>query len=156
MADLERSTAAAPARSSGSSSGAEGQADIQELPALFGRLSDGVMTLLDTKLSLLKVEIKEDADAYISGGTKIGIGAVIAGVGFALLNVAVAFLVAKLFTFDDPRLNYALGFLITGVLYLLIGGIVIMSVKKGLAQRNLVPSRSVEELKRDKEWIQKG
>jgi len=155
MADLERSTAAAPARSS-NSSGVEGQADIQELPALFGRLSDGVMTLLDTKLSLLKVEIKEDADAYISGGTKIGIGAVIAGVGFALLNVAIAFFVAKLFTFDDPRLNYALGFLITGVLYLLIGGIVIMSVKKGLARRNLVPSRSVEELKRDKQWIQKG
>jgi uncharacterized membrane protein YqjE len=150
MADLERTTAAAPARST------EAQTDIQELPALFGRLSDGVMTLLDTKLSLLKVEIKEDADAYINGGTKIGIGAVIAGVGFALLNVAVAFFVAKLFTFDDPRLNYALGFLITGAVYLLIGGIVIVTVKNHLARRNLVPSRSVEELKRDKEWIQKG
>ena len=150
MADLERSAATAPARSP------EEQTDIQELPALFGRLSDGVITLLDTKLSLLKVEIKEDADAYIGGATKIGIGGVIAGVGFALLNVAIAFFVAKLFTFDDPRINYALGFLITGAAYLLIVGIIIVTVKKGLARRNLVPSRSVEELKRDKEWIQKG
>jgi len=150
MANLERSTAAAPARNS------DATADIQELPTLFGQLSDGVMTLLDTKLSLLKIEIKEDADAYIRGGTTIGIGGIVAGVGFALLNVAVAFLVAKLFTFADPRLNYALGFLITGAAYLLIGGIVIVTAKNRLARRNLVPSRSVEEFKRDKEWIQKG
>lgn len=151
MADLERSTAAAPARN------ADGQADIQELPALFGRLSDGVMTLLDTKLSLLKVEIKEDADAYIAGGTKIGIGAVVAGVGFALLNVAVALFVATLLpeTWSQP-VRYATGFVITGLLYLIIGGIVIVSAKNKLAKRNLVPNRSVEELKRDKEWIQKG
>jgi uncharacterized membrane protein YqjE len=151
MADLERSTAAAPARN------ADGQADIQELPALFGRLSDGVMTLLDTKLSLLKVEIKEDADAYIAGGTKIGIGAVVAGVGFALLNVAIALFVATLLpeTWSQP-VRYATGFVITGLLYLIIGGIVIVSAKNKLTKRNLVPNRSVEELKRDKEWIQKG
>ena len=151
MTDLERSSATAPARSS------EGQSDIQELPALFGRLSDGVMTLLDTKLSLLKVEIKEDADAYISGGTKIGIGAVIAGVGFALVNVAVALFVATLLpeTWEQP-VRYATGFVITGLVYLIIGGAIIIAVKNGLAKRNLVPSRSVEEFKRDKEWIQKG
>ncbi len=153
MADLERSSAAAPARTSS----AEGQADIQELPALFGRLSDSVMTLLDTKLSLLKVEIKEDADAYISGGTKIGIGAVIAGVGFALVNVAIALFVATLLpeTWSQP-VRYATGFVITGLLYLIIGGIIIVTVKNALAKRNLVPSRSVQELQRDKQWIQKG
>ena len=154
MADLEKSTATAPARSS---SAVEGQPDIQELPALFGRLSDGVMTLLDTKLSLLKVEIKEDADAYIAGGVKISIGAVVAGVGFALVNVAVALFVATLLpdTWSQP-VRYATGFVITGVLYLIIGGIIIISVKNALAKRNLVPSRSVNELKRDKEWISNG
>jgi uncharacterized membrane protein YqjE len=157
MADLEKSAGVAPARSSSSNS-IEGQAaDIQELPALFGRLSDGVMTLLDTKLSLLKVEIKEDAEAYISGGAKIGIGAVIAGVGFALLNVAIALLVASLLpeAWGQP-VRYTAGFAIVGLLYLLIGGIIIITVKNALAKRQLVPSRSVNELKRDKEWIQKG
>lgn len=151
MADLERSAGVAPARV------AEGQADIQELPALFGRLSDSVMTLLDTKLSLLKVEIKEDADAYISGGTKIGIGAVVAGVGFALLNVAIALFIATLLpeTWSQP-VRYATGFIIPALLYLIIGAIVITGAKNSLAKRNLVPHRSVEELKRDKEWIQKG
>lgn len=152
MADLERSSATAPARTS-----SEGQADIQELPALFGRLSDGVMTLLDTKLSLLKVEIKEDADAYIRGGTMIGVGGVIAAVGFALLNVAIAIFVSTLLpeTWSQP-VRYATGFVITGLLYLVLGGIIIIAMKNRLTKRNLVPSRSVAELKRDKEWIQKG
>lgn len=151
MADLERSSATAPARTN------EGQADIQELPALFGRLSDGVMTLLDTKLSLLKVEIKEDADAYIRGGTMIGVGGVIAAVGFALLNVAIAIFVSTLLpeTWSQP-VRYATGFVITGLLYLVLGGIIIIAMKNRLTKRNLVPSRSVAELKRDKEWIQKG
>ena len=91
MADLEKRTAAAaPARN------AETQADIDGLPALFGRLSDGVTTLLDTKLSLLKVEIKEDVSGYISGAVKILIGGIIAAVGFAILNVAVAFFVSTI------------------------------------------------------------
>lgn len=152
MADLERSAGVAPARTS-----TDAQPDVQELPALFGRLSDGVMTLLDTKLSLLKVEIKEDADAYIRGGALIGIGGVIAAIGFALLNVAIAIFVSTLLpeTWSQP-LRYATGFVITGLLYLVIGGIIIVAMKNRLARRHLVPSRSVAELKRDKEWIQKG
>ena len=59
MASMERGAATAPARIP------EMNNDIESLPSLFGRLGDDVMKLLDTKLSLLKVEIKEDADAYV-------------------------------------------------------------------------------------------
>src|SRR5919112_203390 len=118
MADLEkRTTAAAPARD------AETQTnDIEGLPALFGRLSDGVTTLLDTKLSLLKVEIKEDVSGYISGAVKILIGGIIAAVGFAILNVAVALFAGFLLpNSPDPFVRFALGFVLTGALYLVIG-----------------------------------
>ncbi len=147
MADLEKTTGAAPARND------VALADVESLPALFGRLGDDVMTLVDTKLSLLKVEVKEDASAYMRAGVMIGLGGIIAGVGFALLNVAIAFFISKLFTFDDQRLNYALGFLITGVLYLVIGGIIIVVMKNRMAARNPVPNRSVDELRKDKQWL---
>jgi len=148
MADLERTAATAPARS------LEGQADLESLPALLGRLGDDVVTLLDTKLSLLKVEVKEDAEAYVRSGVLIAIGGVIAAVGFALLNVAVAFLVSTLFTFSEP-VNYALGFIITGAAYILIGGIVVMVMKSRLTKVDPVPHRSVEELRKDKQWLKK-
>ncbi|HVF51357.1 MAG TPA: phage holin family protein [Pyrinomonadaceae bacterium] len=145
MAELERRTTAAAA--------APTQADIEGLPALFGRLGDNVMALLDTKLSLVKVELKEDAAVYVRGGALIGVGVVLAVVGLALLNVAIAFFVSTLFSFDRPALNYALGFLITGIVYLVIGGIIVVLMKNRLAERDPVPNRSVEELKRDKQWL---
>jgi uncharacterized membrane protein YqjE len=150
MADLERSTAAAPATLSAQAG------EIEALPALFGRLGDDVMKLLDTKLSLLKVEVKEDADAYIRGGVMIGIGGVIAAVGFALLNVAVAFAVSTLLPDDwSPPARYALGFVITGLVYLIIGGVIVIVMKNRLANRNPVPNRTVDELRKDKQWLKK-
>jgi uncharacterized membrane protein YqjE len=150
MADLERSTAAAPATTSMTGG------DIEALPALVGRLGDDVMKLLDTKLSLLKVEVKEDADAYIRGGVMIGIGGVVAAIGFALLNVAVALGVAALMPEDwSQPARYAVGFVITGLVYLIIGGIIVMVMKNRLANRNPVPTRSVDELRKDKQWLKK-
>ena len=150
MADLERSTAAAPATTSTTGG------DIEALPALVGRLGDDVMKLLDTKLSLLKVEVKEDADAYIRGGVMIGIGGVVAAVGFALLNVAVALGVATLMPEDwSQPARYAVGFVVTGLVYLIIGGIIVMVMKNRLANRNPVPTRSVDELRKDKQWLKK-
>jgi uncharacterized membrane protein YqjE len=150
MADLEKRTAAVPAKN------AETQADIEGLPALFGRLSDGVTTLLDTKLSLLKVEIKEDVTGYLSGAVKILIGGIIAAVGFAIVNVAVAMFVGSLMPETmDPAMRYALGFVITGVVYLIIGAIFIITAKNRLAKQDMVPNRSVDELRKDKQWLKK-
>ncbi|HEY0080039.1 MAG TPA: phage holin family protein [Pyrinomonadaceae bacterium] len=145
MAELERRAAGLPAQ--------QQQSDIEGLPALFGRLGDDVMRLLDTKLSLVKVELKEDAAVYARGGAFIGVGAILAAIGFALLNVAIAFFISTLFTFDRQPLNYALGFLITGLLYLIIGGIIVVVMKNRLAARDPVPHRSVDELKKDKQWL---
>ena len=151
MADLEKRAGVAPARN------ADVQGDIESLPALFGRLGDDVVELLDTKLSLLKVEVKEDADAYIRGGVLIGIGGVIAAVGFALFNVAIAFGVSTLFAntnLSQPA-KYALGFVITGAVYLVIGAIIVVMMKNRLAKHNPVPNRSVDELRKDKQWLTK-
>jgi uncharacterized membrane protein YqjE len=147
MAELERTAASAPAQTT--------NADIEGLPALFGRLGDNVMELLDAKFSLLKQEVKEDAAVYTRGVAMIAIGAVIASVGFALVNVAIAFLISTLFnSFDISQpTRYALGFLITGVLYLVVGGILIVVMKNRLAARNPVPNRSVEEIRKDKQWL---
>ena len=47
----------------------------ESLPSLFSRLGDDVMQLFDTKMSLLKVEIKEEASEYARDGVMIGAGA---------------------------------------------------------------------------------
>lgn len=131
------------------------RSDVESLPTLFSRLGDDVMELFNSQLALFKVEIKEEASAYARNITMIAIGAVIATIGFALLNVAIAFAVSTLFAqanFSQPA-SYALGFVVTGAFYVLVGAIVVLLMKNRLANQELVPRRTVAELRKDKQWL---
>ena len=129
--------------------------DTEGLPTLFSRLGDDIMQLFNSQLALFKVEIKEEANAYARAVTMIAIGGVIATIGFALLNVAIAFAVSTLFAqanFGQPA-SYALGFVVTGGFYVLVGAVVVMLMKNRLAKQDLVPQRTVAELRKDKQWL---
>ena len=128
-----------------------------DLPAMLERLAADVTKLFDQKLALLKIEVKEEIDAYLRGAVVILAAAIVASVGFALANVALAFAVSTFFV----RMNisqsakYALGFITTGAAYLLIGGFLILATKNRLAKQGVLPRRTLNEMERDKEWIQK-
>ena len=130
--------------------------DRSDLPSLFERLAEDLAKLFDQKVTLLKIEVKEEVDTYVRGSIAILAGAVVATVGFALLNVALAFGITALLgsiNISQPA-KYGLGFVITGLIYLVLGGIVIVVAKNRLARQRLVPIRTVHELEKDKEWIQ--
>src|SRR5437773_7440637 len=94
---------------------------------------------------------------YLRGTMMILAGIVIALIGFALLNVALAFLISMIFEAAQipQALRYALGFVITAVLYLAIGGFLILKAKNRMAKQGVLPPRTVTELERDKEWLKK-
>ena len=129
--------------------------ETESLPTLVGRLGDDVMQLFDTKLSLLKVELKEEASGYARSGVMMAVGGIIAAIGFALLNVALAFGIATLLNDVDisQPARYAVGFVAAGLLYLIVGGIMVSAMKNKLAKQHLVPDRTVEELRKDKQWL---
>jgi uncharacterized membrane protein YqjE len=128
----------------------------QSLTTLFGRLTDDLTELFDAKLQLLKTELKEEMTSYAGGVSLIVGGAVIGLIGFAVLNVGIAFFVSMLFDSADlsPAVRYGLGFIITALLYLVIGAIIILVAKRRLAKQRIIPERSALELKRDKQWLQ--
>jgi uncharacterized membrane protein YqjE len=128
----------------------------QSLTTLFSRLTDDLTEFVEVRLQLLKTELKEEASSYAGGASLILGGAVIGIIGFALLNAGMAFLVSTLFNSADlsPAVRYGLGFVITALLYLIIGTIVILVAKSRLAKQRMIPKRSALELKRDKRWLQ--
>ena len=131
------------------------QSEIEHLPTLFSKLGDDVLQLFNSQLALFKVEVKEEADAVVRRAMLIGLGAIIGAIGFALLNVATAFAVSTLFVranFSQPA-SYALGFVVTGVFYLIVGGTMVAAIRSRLANQKLVPERTVDELRKDKEWL---
>jgi len=93
------------------------ESDAQDLPSLVEQLAENVTKLLDQKITLLRVELKEEIAAYLRGAIVITAGAIVAAVGFALANIALAFVVSTLFSgldWSQPA-KYALGFFITGL-----------------------------------------
>ena len=152
MAEVERRRADAPAT-------AQTGIDLENLPTLFGKLGDDVMRLVDTKLSLVKVELKEDAAFYARNGAFTAVGAMVALIGFALVNVAVAFFISNLFANDAGAAerfgptSYGLGFLIAGILYVVIGGVIVLLMKNRLAAYNPVPTATLDEIRKDKQWL---
>ena len=154
MAQVERKKTDLPAT-------VEPQTEIENLPTLFSRLGDDVMRLVDTKLSLVKVELKEDASFYARNGAYTAVGAMVALIGFALVNVAIAFFIANAFGSNTAGAvvqkfgptSYGLGFLITGVVYMVIGVVVVLVMKKRLADYNPVPTTTLAEIRKDKQWL---
>ena len=131
------------------------QKSDESLPALVTRLGDDVMQLFDVKISLLKVELKEETNKYARDGAMIAVGGIIAAIGFALVNVAVALGIATLLANTDlsQPAKYAIGFVSAGLLYLIVGGIIVSVMKNRLAKQSLVPDRTVAELRKDKQWL---
>ena len=84
---------------------------------------DDLTELFDAKLELLKKELKEEITSFASGASLIVGGAVVGVFGFAFLNVGIAFFVSMLFNSADlsPVVRDGLGFIITALLYLVIG-----------------------------------
>ncbi len=129
---------------------------VETLPSLFTRLTDQLTQLFDAKLALLRVELKEEVAVYLRGAVMMVAGSVIAVIGFALLNIAIAFLISMLFqkTGLSQPAKYALGFVITALLYLGVGVFVILKAKNQIAKQKVVP-RTTTELEKDKEWLKK-
>ena len=131
------------------------RSEIEQLPTLFSKLGDEVMQLFNSQLALFKVEMREEASSFARSAMMMAVGAVVAAIGFALLNVAVAFGVSTLFAnsnLSQPT-AYALGFVVTGGFYLIIGGIVIAAIRSRVAKQQFVPERTATELRKDKQWL---
>ena len=147
---MAQSMAMKPART-------DAESERDDLPTLLGRLGDQVTALVDTKIGLLKVEIKEEASTYLRSSIVIAAGGVLAAMGFCLVNVAAALGVSLLFASygvtGTP--GYAAGFVTTGLFYLIVGVLVAMVVKSRLKQHNPAPTRTIEELRKDKQWLTK-
>jgi uncharacterized membrane protein YqjE len=135
----------------------EQRTEIENLPKLFTRLGDDVTRLFDTKMSLLRVEVKEDVTALLRAGIGIAVASMVALIGFALGSAAAAVGIATQLTktgFSQPA-AYGLGLLIVGLLYLILGTIAAFVIKGRLSKQSLVPNRTIDEIRKDKEWLKK-
>lgn len=128
--------------------------DLKEIPNLIKKLGNDITRFVDQNVTLLKVELRNEIQGYIKDGVMLGLAGVMAVMGFLLINIAVACFIAALLPFSLP-VSYGLGFLAVSLIYGIAAGVVFAIAKKRISERHVVPEKTVEELKRDKQWLQK-
>ncbi len=130
----------------------DGNSGMSAISEMIRRLTADLGTMISLKIDLLKAELRESVTGYLKDGIMLGAAAVLGVFAAVFLNLTLLFLIAWLLPFST-EVNLLLGALTVALLYAIGAGIIVMMVRKHLAERTIVPERSVDEMKRDKQWL---
>ena len=122
------------------------QRDQRSLGELFGDLSRQMSALIRQEIDLARAEVTGKAtaagrDVALMG---TGIGLLYAGL-LALMGAVVLFMA-------DAGVSPWLAALIVAIVVAAVGGLLVVSSRQALANRDMAPKRTVETLKDDAEW----
>lgn len=127
--------------------GAAGDGGAASFGSLVNRLLNEILRLLDQKFTLLKLELREELGAAARRSALLAVGGVVAALGSLLLIVALAIWVGELMG-SMPG-----GFAVVGGVLALGGVLLLLSMRRQLAEQRFTPRQTVQELRRDAEWI---
>lgn len=105
-----------------------------------------------TRIALLQAELKEKTKTLKVAVALGGAALVLLVTAYLLLTLALVGLIAT--AFANSPYQWVLGFLIVGVLWLVVGGVCAYMAKRDIQARGIVPRRTIEVLKGDKVWLQ--
>jgi predicted lipid-binding transport protein (Tim44 family) len=125
---------------------AGGSGRSTSVAGLVRELADDTRTLIRQEIELAKAEAAATAKRVAVDSAWIGAGAGLAAVGALCLVFALALGLGVLLG------SYWLGTLITGVVVLLIAGLMAWRGVRDLKAGGLVPTRTTESLRADAEW----
>ena len=121
------------------------QEDGRTLGELFAELSRESSTLVRQEIQLAKTEISQKATSVAKDIAYIALGGAVAYVGLIVLAFAIVFLLSE---FLAPWLAA----LIVAVVVAGVGYFLIQNGLSALKRTNLMPERTIETLREDKEW----
>ena len=118
------------------------------LGELFKELAQESSTLLKQEMALAKSEMRENLRSAVKDVAMMAAGGAVLMVGALVL---IAFLVVLIGDLID---NYWLGALIIGLLFAIIGWVMLSRGKSNLADGDLRPETTIRTLQEDKRWAQ--
>lgn len=114
---------------------------------LAGRLTTDMGALLSDHLQLARVEITADVKAAAKGAGLLGASAAAGWIAALVLSMAAAWGLAE--ALDSTWL----GFLIVGGVWAVAAAVMAAIGKQKIDEVDPVPSQTMDELERDKQWI---
>lgn len=131
-------------------------ADQRSVADLIKELRDEGIHLLRQELNLARTEISEKAGFFGKQAGKVGAGGAVLVIGGLMLLSALACLVAWIFVAAwewQTTSALAAGYGIVGALIAIIGYSLYRSAMSKMRREPLVPERTIQSLKDDKQWL---
>ena len=114
---------------------------------LVERLLSDVGALLDQKLTLLTIELKNEGAVVVRHLLVALVGAVFATLGLLQLSIAAALWIGAAIG-SGPG-----GYGIIGLVFVLGGGSLLAAMRGRLEKQHLLPRKTLQEFRRDAQWI---
>jgi uncharacterized membrane protein YqjE len=112
-----------------------------------------LVEFVQTRFQMLKEEVREKNARLKIAGPLLGLALVMIGTAFLLITMALVAIVAALFVGNNFR--WVFGFGIVGIAWAIVGAIAGYLAKRELELKTLMPKRTLEVLKADKDWFQR-
>lgn len=124
-----------------------GDREERSLGDLFAELSRDTSTLVRQELELAGAEMGQRAKSFGKEVAVLVIGGVVAYAGFLALVAGIILVLAEL------GLDWWLAALLTGAVVIGVGAALVARARAALQRADLLPRRTIETLKEDREWI---
>lgn len=121
----------------------------ESITDLVRNLATDLSTLLGKEIELAKSEVRESVSEVQTAVGAIATGTAIATAGLVILLLSAVYGLSNVM---DPWLAA----LIVGAVALLIGYLMVHSAKKKLSANTVVPERTIESAKKDKETLERA
>ena len=134
------------------SSNAESNHTVRSLAAIAAEMKQELKEFVETRIAMLKSELREKIAHWKIAAPLAGIGVVFLGTAYLLITLA---LVALAAAFIDSPYRWFFALIGVGVLWALLGGVAVYIAKREFELNRLMPEKTLEVLKGDKVWLQK-
>ena len=122
--------------------------DTESFKELLKQLAGDASQLIRQEIELAKIEMKESVSGYAADAARIGIAAVIGGLGAGAFTAFLIIALAQL-VFGN---NYWLSALVVAVLLLGTAAALAVSALRGMRLHGLTPAATIGTLKADSQW----
>jgi uncharacterized membrane protein YqjE len=124
----------------------------RSLRAIIAEIADEIREFLETRLNMLKSEVRETLGAAKVALPLALVAAGLFATGLLMLTVAIVALVAAAFAGNPYAWFYA--FLIVGFCWIVFGSVAVFFAVNEFRGRGRFPRRTLQILKADKIWLQ--
>jgi uncharacterized membrane protein YqjE len=131
---------------------AESNQTARSLAAIAAEMKQELKDFAETRISMLKSELREKIGHWKMAVPLAGIGVVLLGTAYLLITFG---LVALAAVFIDSPYRWFFALIGVGVLWGLLGGIALYIAKREFELNRLMPQKTLEVLNGDKIWLQK-